>query len=183
MTLSPTEAEDTLRDISNTGRASKRFYGYRVAAPHFILWGVIWFVGYGAGYFFPHAAYLWLVLDLIGIAGSFWLGFKTGQSKVEYEGRRYAATGLAIFLFVVALFSIMPPRTSEQVGAFFPILVALIYSLVGIWTGGTRMIVAGVAIAALTVGGFFWLPHIFLLWMAVVGGGALILGGIWFRRA
>jgi hypothetical protein len=35
----------------------------------------------------------------------------------------------------------------------------------------------------LTIVGFFVLPAIFMLWMAVVGGGALVLGGLWLRRA
>jgi hypothetical protein len=184
MPLSSSEAEHTLRDISATGRAAKTFYGYRTAAPHFILWGVIWMLGYGSAYFLPNNnGYIWMGLDAIGIAGSFWLGFRARNSKPGIQGLRYFATAIAVFLFVAAFFSIMPPQTNAQVSAFFPILVALFYSLVGIWTGGLRMLVAGVAIAALTVGGFFWLPQIFALWMAIVGGGALILGGIWFRRA
>jgi hypothetical protein len=43
------------------------------------------------------------------------------------------------------------------------------------------MVLAGVVVAALTLIGFFGLPQYFLLWMAVVGGGALILGGFWLR--
>ena len=35
----------------------------------------------------------------------------------------------------------------------------------------------------LTVGGYFWLAPYFMLWMAGVGGGALILGGLWLRTA
>ena len=36
-------------------------------------------------------------------------------------------------------------------------------------------------IAVLTLIGFFYLPVYFGLWMAVVGGGGLILGGLWLR--
>ena len=43
------------------------------------------------------------------------------------------------------------------------------------------MIVLGVALTALTVLGFFWVPQYFALWMAVVGGVGLILGGVWLR--
>jgi hypothetical protein len=75
----------------------------------------------------------------------------------------------------------MPPRTDAQVSAFFPILVALFYALVGIWVRGTRVLFAGFVVAALTLGGYFLLPQIFPLWMAVVGGGALIVGGFWLR--
>jgi hypothetical protein len=46
---------------------------------------------------------------------------------------------------------------------------------------GMRFLGTFVAIAALTLGGFFFLPAHFLLWMAVVGGGALVLAGLWLR--
>jgi hypothetical protein len=43
-------------------------------------------------------------------------------------------------------------------------------------------VAAGVVIAALTLGGFFFIPRYFLLWMAAVGGGALMLAGFWMER-
>jgi hypothetical protein len=182
MPISPAEAEHTLRDISLVGSASARFYGYRVASPHLILWGVIWALGYGANYFFPSQVLIWPSLVLIGIGGSSWFGWQAGRSSTSSGGWRYAATALVVFLFVAAVFAVMPPRTEAQVSAFFPIFVAFSYAVMGIWTGGLRFIVSAALIAALTLGAFFWLPDIFTLWMAVVGGGALILGGIWFRR-
>jgi hypothetical protein len=48
--------------------------------------------------------------------------------------------------------------------------------------GGTRYVVSGIAVAALTLAGFFLLKQHFLLWMAAVGGGAMILAGLWLRR-
>jgi DNA-binding MarR family transcriptional regulator len=69
-----------------------------------------------------------------------------------------------------------------QAGAVFPLLVALWYALLGIWRRGMRMALLGLVLGLLTVAGYFWLAQYFLLWMAVVGGGALILGGFWLRR-
>jgi hypothetical protein len=183
MPVSPAEAKDTLRDISTTAHASSTFYGYRTASPHLLVWGVIWFIGYGAGYFRPAWTLVWPFLVIVGVIASFWIGRRTHKTESSPGDGRYAATSLAVFLFIAAIFLIMPPRSDAQAGAFFPILVALFYSLIGIWRRGVRMIVAGAAVAALTLVGFFWLPQIFLLWMAVVGGGALILGGFWLRSA
>jgi hypothetical protein len=183
MPVSPVEAKDTLRDISATARASSTFYGYRRAAPHLILWGIIWFIGYGAAYFLPSWTFVWPLVVIFGVIGSFWFGRQSGKTRSSQGAWRYAATTLTIFLFIAAIFAIMQPRSEAQVGAFFPILVALFYCLIGIWMHGMRMIVAGVTIAALTLGGFFWLPQIFPLWMALVGGGSLVLGGYWLRSA
>jgi hypothetical protein len=43
--------------------------------------------------------------------------------------------------------------------------------------------VTGIALAALTLFGYFEVVTHFDMWMAVVGGGSLILAGIWLRRA
>lgn len=182
MPLSPTEAADTLRDINQTEQHSSTLRGYQKSSPYLILWGVIWFIGYGISYARPHwEQNAWPILALIGTIGSFVIGIRSRPSGKAEGGWRYAATFAAVILFIAALFAVMPPQTPAQVGAFFPILVALFYSLIGIWTYGWRILVTGVVIAALTLIGFFYLPAYFTLWMMVVGGGGLILGGIWLR--
>lgn len=181
MPLSQTEAAEALRDISQAERRSSAAYGYRLAAPHLILWGVVWFIGYGLTYARVSWTWVWLPLIAIGIAGSFWIGVR---SKVGAERRdwRYSATALAVFVFIWAIFMVLPPRTDAQTGAFFPILVSLYYAVIGIWSRGLRILLTGAALVALTLIGFFWLQQYFLLWMAVVGGGGLILGGLWLRN-
>jgi len=94
---------------------------------------------------------------------------------------RYCAAAFAVFVYIAATFFVMAPVTNKQVATFIPLLVALIYVLRGIWNG-PRHIVAGIAIAALTLVGFVWLSSHFFLWMAAVGGGALILAGLWMRQ-
>ena len=181
MPITRDEAAGALNDITQTERRSGEIYGYSKAAPHLILWGVIWVAGYSLSWTHPEWTLTWPVLTVIGCIGSFWTASHGRRDSDRPSDWRFLATFVAIFLFIAALFAVMPPRTNAQAGAFFPILVALLYSLVGIWARGLRMIVTGVALAALTLVGFFYLPQYFLLWMAVVGGGGLILGGLWLR--
>jgi hypothetical protein len=181
MPITHAEAQEALRDISRTGHASATTYGYRHASPHLIVWGIIWALGYGICWFRPQCGIVWPALVLIGIAASTYIGWQSKPAGAREYDWRYASTALAVFAFIAAQFAVMPPRTDAQVSAFFPILVALFYAIVGIWTRGARMLVAGVVVAALTLAGYFLLPQYFALWMAVVGGGALILGGIWLR--
>jgi hypothetical protein len=183
MTLSRDEAQITLRDISKTERRSSELFGYRFGAPHLFLWGVIWMVAYGASYYRPHWTLVWPVLAIAGTIGSFWIGRRMQAGRTDTFGWRYGGTALSVILFISALFAIMPPRNDAQVAAFFPILVALFYMLIGVWTGGARMIVLGLAMGALTLFGFFNLAPYLALWMAVVGGGGMILGGFWLRSA
>jgi hypothetical protein len=183
MSLSRDEAASALKDIAQTQKRSATAYAYQMSAPHLIWWGVIWFLGYGATYAAPGAylSWAWPALSLVGVAGSFVIGRRSKGAAIAGFDWRYGATVLAVFLFFCAMFAVMPPRDFNDVGAFFPVFVALYYALVGIWTPARRMLVLGIAVGALTLVGFFAFPQIFALWMAIVGGGGLVLGGFWLR--
>lgn len=179
MPITRDEAANALRDITQTERKSGEAYGYQRGAPHLIVWGVVWAIGYGLTYFKPGWQLTWPVLSIAGAVASFWIGSRM-RSDVT-TGWRYLATLVAIIIFIAALFSVLPPQNGSQVGAFFPLLVSLFYAIVGIWAGGRRLIVLSALIVVLTLIGFFYLPQYFALWMAVVGGGGLVVGGLWLR--
>jgi hypothetical protein len=179
--VSSSDAELALREIAKAERHSAITYGYRTASPHLVVWGVIWMVGYGLAYLRPAWPLVWPALTIFGFANSIWLGWKERRRAQPFDWR-YRATLLAVVLFTVAIFAILSPKTSAQFSAFVPMLVALFYCLVGIWTRGMRLLVTGIALAVLTVSGYLWMRAVFPVWMAVVGGGALILGGIWLRK-
>lgn len=179
MTLSPQDAADALRDIDAAQAHSATLREYQRAAPHFIIWGVLWAVGYGLSDAFPaHANAIWAVIVPIGIVGGV-VAMRGGRSA---SGWRYAAVMLAILAFFAAGAFVLAPVTGRQVAAVIPLFVALMYVLRGIWAG-PRYVVAGIAVAALTLAGFFLLREHFSIWMAGVGGGALILAGLWLRKA
>lgn len=183
MSIPPQEAVDALHDIEHTERHSAAAYGYQKSSPHLFLWGVIWIIGYAVAYARPAWHLFWPVLAVIGIFGSFFIGRRTSRASSQARlGWRFAATFIAAFLFIAALFAILPPQSSLQIDAFFPLLLAICYVLMGIWTRAARIALLGLALGLLTVGGYFWLQQYFLLWMAGFGGGALILGGFWLRR-
>ena len=125
MPITQIEAQEALRDIQQTGRASATARGYQRASPHLILWGVIWAVGYGLSYARPQYGLVWPALVVIGTIASFWLGWKSKPAGAGGYDWRYGATALAVFLFITAVFAVMPPQSVKQLCAFFPILVAL----------------------------------------------------------
>ncbi len=181
--IQPQEAANALRDIAHAERHSASAFRYQKASPHLFLWGVIWVIGYTVTYLLPKGWLVWVPLLAIGTVGSFWIERSiTPPEQQASAGWRYVGTLLASFLFVTALFAILPPRSGAQAGSVIPLLLALFYALLGLWKQATRTALLGFALGALTVGGFFWLPQYFSLWMAGVGGGALILGGFWLRR-
>lgn len=183
MAHSAHEAEAALNEIERAGRRAIILCGYERGAPHLILWGVIWVVGYGlsdlAGRW---AGPIWLVLTACGWLGGYLIGRATAESRTPpAHGWRYLAAGVALSGFVLATYLVMGPGPGARLGAFPPLVVALLYVLNGIWRG-LRWVVTGVVVGALTVVGYMLLTDHFLLWMAVVGGGSLILSGLWLRQ-
>lgn len=187
MTLSPNEAVDALHDIAAVEAHSQRLYGYRKASPQLILWGVLWMIGYGLTAAWPSRSNpIWIAVDATGLAASFLISARRTRNADAGGSRprvywRFPAIMLIAFVFVAATIVIMAPVSGRQVGAFIPLVVAASYAVMGLWLG-LRFTIAGAALAALTLGGFFLLPAHFALWMAAVGGGVLILGGLWLRR-
>jgi hypothetical protein len=49
MSLSPTEAAESLNEIEKTGRRSAEAHEYAAASAGFILWGLIWMALVGGG--------------------------------------------------------------------------------------------------------------------------------------
>jgi hypothetical protein len=159
VTINAQQAAQALKEVGAAERRSAEVYLYQRSAPYLLMWGAIWIAGHGGTDLWPrYAGWLWAALLLTAMVISTVIG--------RHGGATYAVMG---------------PVNHLQQGAFPPLVVALAYVLTGLWSG-PRFVLAGVAVAALTLGGFFYLPQHFLLWEGFVGGGALILAGLWFRR-
>ena len=179
MALSSQDAAAALRDIEKAERLSSTLRGYEIAAPHFIVWGIVWAIGYGLSDLAPaQANVIWATVVPIGLVA----GFVIARAARGRFAWRHAAMAATIFVFFCATFFVMAPANGRQIAAFIPLVVATVYVLLGIWVG-PRYAVAGIVVAALTLIGFVLLGEHFFLWMAGVGGGSLVLAGIWLKRA
>lgn len=185
MSLSPAEAQSALRDIEKTENRTAASQHARASAPYLIMWGIIWAIGYTLTAAAPQFSWVWMALILAGITGSVVLSM--GQSRTMGRGRefgwRYFASFGAIGAFLAVLLSIVQPLDFNQSNAVFPLVIGVFYAFIGIWTKGWRMLPLGFALIGLTALGYFVLPQNFAYWMAGVGGGGLILGGLWLRTA
>lgn len=181
--LSPLQAADALKQADAAEKRSAQAYVYQRFAPYLFLWGVIWVIGYGATDLRPRlAGWIWIGLVLVALAISMAIGRSAVSSRQGVKSSwRYAVFFAAVWAFFAATYAVMAPVSGMQQGAFPPLVVALLYILLGLWSG-PRLVIAGLAVGALTLGGYFYLPQHFLLWEGFVGGGALILAGAWFRR-
>jgi hypothetical protein len=119
---------------------------------------------------------------VLGVTGTIVAaGYENNRAATRTFDLRMLAAYLMFFAFgflwTVGLVH-LPPRL---LGVFWPTYFMLAYAIAGLWFG-IAFVVIGLAIAALTLVGYFWAGPWFELWMAAVNGGGLVLGGLWMRR-
>jgi hypothetical protein len=183
MTMTPAEAADALRDINQTEEHSSTLHGYEKASPFLILWGFIWALGYSGTYLFPHYTnMIWLVLGAIGAVASVILGRRSKPASAQRFSWKFFFTWLSALGAIASVLTIFYPFSGMQIGSLWPLVIGWAYVVLGIWMGA-RLAITGLFIVVLTLVGFFYLPTYFMLWMALVGGGGLIAGGLWLRSA
>ncbi len=186
MAVSQQEARDALQEIAHTHDRAKVLQGYATAAPHFFIWGAVWGVGYVVSALSPPAsAWIWWILIVLGCFGDVVVARRQRRSDDYRLTWRYPAAFVIFVIFVFATYYILGvvPNDLRPHATFPPLIVATAYCLAGLWFG-RRFLVAGMLFAALTLGGFAFLKDttLFLFWMAFLGGGSLILVGVWLRR-
>lgn len=182
MSLTSKEAAESLSQVETAARRSARLYFYHRSSPHLIMWGIIWIVGYGGTGLAPRYGWdLWLVLMVIGISAGAWLNWRR-KSDGATSGPcawRMAALWAIILLFVFATYAILDVHHGRQYCAFPALITGCVYMAIGLWRG-LRYVISGIAVVALTLVGYYYVDQVFF-WFAAVGGGAMILTGIWFR--
>jgi hypothetical protein len=184
MGISKTEAASALTDIESAAGRSRLLKGYHVAGPILMAWGVVWALGYSAMGLLPPEQWglIWLALDVVGIAATILLsrgaknGAKTGQ------GWKILAGVLAVLAFYVATFALFQPTSIDAAIAYPGVVTGLIYAGIGI-AFAPRYLWIGAAVFAASLVGYFYFQPWLTFWMAAVGGGGLIVAGLWLRRA
>jgi len=178
------QASEALGQIDDIVRRVRQSRIYDLASQIMIMSGVLVFAGNLANWAWPrYGGYVWLsvnVLNVVGCAVISMFGYQRTGVRA-FDGRMLAAF-LLFFAFGIFSSSVLGHFTPRQMGAFWPIYFMLFYILAGLWFGGA-FVAIGLGITVLTLIGYFFVGGFsFLLWMAVVNGGGLILGGLWMRR-
>jgi hypothetical protein len=149
---------------------------------HLWLWGLIWiamamlaeFRGLAGIRLFP-----WL--SLLGVAVSVALGFLQSRQIRTPVDKRFLAVLAAVFVFAaVTPLELRAPVDNQIIFAYIGLVVMLCYVISGIWFD-SYLFWLGLAMAALILVGLWCFPGIFWWWIAVFGGGPLILTGFYIR--
>lgn len=182
MSIESHEAAAALDDIESIVRRVRQSRIYNLASLIVIMWGALVLAGNLATWLSPRTAgYSWTAVYVVGIAGSIAI---SAFQHARFGIRTFRTRMLAALLLLIAfgLFVCwLGHFTPRQQGTFWSIYFMLFYSIAGLWAGWA-FVAIGLGITALTLIGYFFVGPWFDLWMAVVNGGGLILGGLWMRR-
>lgn len=177
------QASAALHDINDVVRRVRQSQIYQTASFIIMIWGGVVFAGYIANYTWPRQGYtIWTVTNLVGLITSVAVGFGI---NLRSGAGNFPIRSLISFL-LIGLFgaycSIMLGRFGpHQMIVFWALYGMLFYALAGIWFGYAFIVIAACT-TALTLISYAYAGPAFLLWMAVVHGGGLVLGGLWMRR-
>ena len=182
MGLSPQDALAALNDVEAADARARASQANRAIAPYLLLWGAIWVIGYTLTGVLNGGDIntAWLILSMIGFGGMFLLPRRSGAGA-KGRGVTMVIMNAAIFAFIVATYWVMRPTESAQYSVFPPLILGLVYMLMGS-IRRSRIMWVGAAVFALSVIGYAFLRPVLPFWLAAVGGGGLILGGLWMRQ-
>ncbi|WP_024514114.1 hypothetical protein [Bradyrhizobium sp. Tv2a-2] len=177
------QAAAALSDIDDIVRRVRQSQVYNLASLIMIWWGVLVFAGNIATWLWPwYAAYIWPAVNTGGVLGTVVISALLQiRARLRAVDGRVVAAYVLFYAFGYFCSDVLGDFGPRELGAFWPIYFMLFYVLAGLWFG-QAFVALGLAITVLTLVGYFYvMGGTFLLWMAVVNGGGLVLGGLWMR--
>jgi hypothetical protein len=182
--LGPKEAAQALNDIEDIVQRVRQSRIYDISSQIMIAAGVLVLAGNLVNFAAPRqASLIWITVNVLTVASAAALSTMGGRmTGVQAFDFRVLAAFLLFYGFGFLCSVVLGHFGPRELGAFWAIYFMLFYSMAGLWFG-RAFTAMGLAIIALTLTGYFFVEGAaFLLWMAAVNGGGLILSGLWMRR-
>ena len=188
MNISKEDAQASLSAIQDTRIQARKAIASSYANPSLIMWGLLWIAAFITTHFYvTYAFYIFMTMAVIGGIGTAVI-IKVFQSKSPVKGTstrkvHWRITALWIFLclYVVIWLFLLSPFNGIQCNAFICTAAMFANIVIGLWFENRFMIVLALAVTAATLVGFYLLRDYYCLWMALVGGGALLGTGLYIR--
>lgn len=185
MTITPDEAARALQDVNQARGRVFVLSGYRRSAGHFLLWGAVWIFIYVGCYLAPsYVSQIVATGDTVGGLGSIAIAWfvRSREPLACTTYWRVFALIATVAVFLGGATAILQPHTAAQSAALPAMVVGFMYMQMGIWAG-PRFLIVGATVMLMTIAGYFLLRDFYFVCLGLVGGGAMILTGLWLRRA
>jgi hypothetical protein len=188
--ISDEDARRALGEVAQVERRSHLAGAYSQASGHLLIAGLAWAIGFAAIGLTPLEQWwkISLAVSVVAIAGSYLLSWRNAKRHVAEPAARAmtAAQGLWLTaictIFIVATDVLFHPMVVLPYLVFPSYVMAFVYALVGAIVL-PRMLWIGAGVFAVTTAGLVLAPQAIAFWIALAGGGGLILGGLWLRKA
>jgi len=186
MNISPSEAEEALAAIQTMMKKTRRAISSSGAYKFLIIWGAIWLIGFLGNQFLPtrFTGYLWLGLDSLGGLLSWVVGARMNRgvrsTTSAISGKRIAWFWILLVLYLAAIVGVAWPVDVKQIAMFIVLVIMIGWLAMGLLLSFVSIKLT-LAITALALVGYFLLPGYFHLLMAILGGGGLIVFGLYIR--
>jgi len=184
--ISPDEAEEALAAIQSMTHKTRRSIASSGAYIFLIITGIIWLVGFLATQFLPPeiTVTVWIVMSVLGSAMAILLGARMGRRvrspSFNASAKRAGVFWLLLVFYGMAAIAVARPTDGKQVTMFIILFImlgqlamGLLLSFASVWWA--------LPITALALAGYFLLPELFYLWMAILVGGGMIVLGLYIR--
>ena len=186
MNISPNEAEEALADIKRMSQKTRQSISGSGAHIFLIATGIVWLVGFLATQFLTGeiVAYIWTGMSLLGSALAILYGARIGPRvrgpSTAASAKRAGIFWLLLVFYGIAVIAIARPTDGKQLTMFI-----ILFIMIGQLSMGLLLSFSSVwwalPITALALVGYFLLPNIFYLWMAILGGGGMIALALYIR--
>jgi hypothetical protein len=190
MDISPNEAEEALAAIQRMMRRTRHSIANSGIYMSLIVTGIVWLVGYVCTQFLPKeiVVYIWIGLSILGGTLATVFGIRMGKrvrspsatATAAATAKRIGLFWLLLVLYCIATIAVAWPMDGKQ-----RTVIIILFIMIGQLGMGLLLSFSSVwwalPITALALVGYFLLPGIFYLWMGVLGGGGMIVLGLYIR--
>jgi len=180
--MDPNQAVDDLKAIRQIMGRTRSAIGNQ-GGWIMVVWGVIWLIGFPSNQLLPNlAGWIWLVLTIVGMALTIWLGTRMGQGDVRISFWKPVVSWLlSLVIFDALLIWLFGITGTQDLLLLFLLTIALGYVQFGLFTHRIFGIV-GVLMAVVTMGARLLTPDYFFSVVGALGGGVLAGSGLWMAR-
>jgi hypothetical protein len=189
------EARAAIAAASQIQQQTRKVIAGSQAGPALIWWGLIWLAMFTYAQFRgPGANYVCWVLIAAGFIGSILLnkfGAQPVKRSADWRGLFFwlALFGYAaIYVMLLVPWDLLQTQSAAQAAlmdhkmtAYFSIVPMFAYVVIGLFVE-RFLLWLGLLMTGLILIGYFFIWQYFYLWIGAVGGGTLIISGIYIRK-
>jgi hypothetical protein len=186
MNISPNEAEEALAAIEKMSQKTRHSIASSGASITLIVTGIVWLVGFMATQFLPAeiVPYVWIGASILGGTVATLLGIRMGKRVrsplTAMTVKRIGLFWLLLICYAIAVIAVAGPMEGKQMTVIIVLFIMLgqlamgmLFSFATVWWA--------LPISALVLISYFLMPDSFYLWLAILGGGGMIVLGLYIR--